>query len=316
MNISAKTVIFIVGPTAVGKSDYAVRLALENGGEIISADSMQVYKGLDLGTAKPSIEEKMGVPHHMIDIVDPRSDYSVGEYSKEAGSIIERLLSKRITPIVCGGSGLYIHSLLYELDFSGSSRNDSLRSQLEDEAERLGTEHLYKKLLEIDPSVSESIHPNNKKRVIRALERVYGEIENEGMRDFDKTFSIPRSWSSKIIRLTADRNNLYKKIEERADVFFVNGLIDEVRGLLENGVSRNSTAMQGIGYKEVVCMLGGRCTKEDAVDTIKRNTRRYAKRQWTWFRAEPDMQWLDMHQPEAQQEALAIANEFLKNGKE
>ena len=284
MKISLEPVIFIVGPTAVGKSEYAVKMALETGAEIISADSMQVYKGLDLGTAKPSIEEKKGIPHHMIDIADPKCGYSVGEYSKEAGSIIEMLLSRGVTPIVCGGSGLYVHSLLYEMDFSGATKNNSLRMQLEDEAEKLGNEHLYKKLLEIDPSAAEHVHPNNVKRVIRALERVYGEVENEGMRDFDNTFSSPRRWSTRIIRLTADREYLYDRIEKRAEVFFANGLVDEVRGLLENGVSRGSTAMQGIGYKEVAAMLDGEIDENEALRLVKQNTRRYAKRQETWFK--------------------------------
>ena len=284
MQTNPDPVIFVVGPTAVGKSDYAVKIALEIGGEIVSADSMQVYKGLDLGTAKPTTEERKGVPHHMIDIADPKKDYSVGEYSKEAGSIIENLLSKGITPIVCGGSGLYIHSLLYEMDFSGPKKDDSLRLKLEEEAERLGTEHLYKKLLEIDPSVSENIHPNNKKRIIRALERVYGEIESDGVRDFERTFSVPHRWNTRILRLTAEREALYKRIEQRAERFFESGLIGEVRGLLENGVSRGSTAMQGIGYKEVAAMLSGEIDEKEALRLVKQNTRRYAKRQETWFK--------------------------------
>ena len=281
-------VIFIIGPTAVGKSAYAIDLALESGGEIVSADSMQVYKGFDLGTAKPSTEERKGIPHHMIDNADPRYAYSAGAYSKEATAVISDIMARGKQTIVCGGSGLYIHSLLYELDFSGQERNESLREELMREAEEKGSGVLYEKLLEIDPSAADRVHPNNIKRVIRALERVYGEIENSGIRDFERTWNAPRRYETRIIRLTEDREKLYKKIEKRTESFFRNGLVDEVRGLLDSGIPRNGTAMQGIGYKEVAAMLAGDYDESEALRLVKQNTRRYAKRQETWFRRYDD----------------------------
>lgn len=286
--MSFRPVIFIVGPTAAGKSEYAVKTALNTGGEIVSADSMQVYRGLDLGTAKPSVQERMGVIHHMIDIADPKQDYSAGAYSKEATLVIENILSRGKTPIVCGGSGLYVHSLLYDMDFSGIMRDDSLRQRFENEAEKLGPERLYMKLLEKDPSAASRVHPNNVKRVIRALERVYGEIESGGIRGFENTLSAPRRWDSRIIRLTADREELYRRINNRAEGFFEKGLVGEVRALLEDGVPGDSTAMQGIGYKEVVAFLEGQYDEEEALRLVKQNTRRFAKRQETWFKRYTD----------------------------
>ena len=279
-------VIFVVGPTAVGKSAFAVDLALDFNGdaEIVSADSMQVYRGLNIGTAKPSIEERKGVPHHMIDVADPKEDYSVGLYSQSANRIINDILSQGKTAIVCGGSGLYIHSLMYELDFSGSERDESLRKELTKEAEEKGSDYLYQKLIEIDPTSADKVHPNNAKRVIRALERLYGEIENDGIRGFENTYTAPKRYKSKIIRLTMDRDELYKRVEKRAEDFFNNGLVSEVQGLIDRGVPENSTAMKGIGYKEVIAMLKGEYDEEEALRLIKQMTRRYAKRQETWFK--------------------------------
>ena len=283
-----RPVIFVVGPTAVGKSAFASQLALENNGEIVSADSMQVYKGLDLGTSKPSEAERLVVPHHMIDVADPREDYSVGAYSKEAHAVVEEIMSRGKTPIVCGGSGLYVHSLLYELDFSGRERDEALRERLELEAKEKGADYLFSKLLERDPEAAGHVHSNNVKRVIRALERTYGSIEQKGLRDFDDTFELPRRYEARIIRLTADRAELYEKIERRTDSFFANGLIREVNELLENGVSREGTAMQGIGYKEVAAMLAGEYGEAEAIRLVKQNTRRFAKRQETWFKRYSD----------------------------
>jgi tRNA dimethylallyltransferase len=281
-------VIFIIGPTAVGKSAYAIDLALKSGGEIVSADSMQVYKGFDLGTAKPSMEERKGVPHHMIDTRDPREDYSVGAYFKEATAIISDILARGERAIVCGGSGLYIHSLLYELDFSGRKRDDTLREELIREAEEKGSGVLYERLLKIDPTAADRVHPNNVKRVIRALERVYGEVESNGIRDFERTWDAKRRYNARIIRLTEDRASLYERIEKRTESFFENGLIDEVRELLDNGIPGNSTAMQGIGYKEVASMLAGEYDQNEALRLVKQNSRRYAKRQEVWCRRYTD----------------------------
>ena len=278
-------VIFVVGPTAAGKSAFAVQLALETGGEIISADSMQVYRGFDLGTAKPSAEERKGVPHHMIDVVDPLEDYSAGAYSKDAQAVIEEVLGRGRQPVVCGGSGLYVHALLYEeMDFSGRGRDVGLRARLELEAEEKGAAHLYQRLLDADPEAAARIHPNNIKRVIRALERASCGAEKGGLRDFSGTFEAQPRYDARIIRLTADREALYARIERRVEAFFEAGLVREVRGLLENGVPPGCTAMQGIGYKEVASMLAGEYDEAEAIRLVKQNTRRYAKRQETWFK--------------------------------
>ena len=282
------SVIFVVGPTAVGKSAYALNLAHETDGEIVSADSMQVYKGLDIGTAKPSPDEQRRIPHYMIDAADPREDYSAAEYSVAAQASIDKIIKRGKQPIVCGGSGLYIHSLIYELDFAGRPADEGLRESLQQEAEAKGAEHLFKKLLEIDPSAAEHVHPNNVKRVIRALERAYGEIENEGLRDFSGTFGMKQRYDVRIIRLTMDRKTLYKRIERRAERFFADGLINEVRGLLDGGVPRESNAMQGIGYKECALALNGDIDESEALRLVQQNTRRYAKRQETWFKRYTD----------------------------
>ena len=277
-------VIFIVGPTAVGKSAYALDLALQTDGEIVSADSMMVYRGLDIGTAKPSLAERNRVPHHMIDVADPREDYSAAEYSEAAQAAIKEIIERGKQPIVCGGSGLYIHSLLYELDFAGRGADGDLRESLQREADENGAGYLFEKLLKIDPMAAQHVHPNNVKRVIRALERAYGEIENEGLRGFSGTFEDKQRYDARIIRLTMDRKVLYGRIERRAEGFFSEGLVNEVRGLLDSGVLREANSLQGIGYKEVVSMLAGETGENEALRLVQQNTRRYAKRQETWFK--------------------------------
>ena len=277
-------VFFVVGPTAVGKSEYAIRLALETGGEIVSADSMQVYKGLNIGTSKPSIEERQGIPHHMIDIINPDEDYSAAEFSRQSQVVIKDILERGNQPIVCGGSGLYVHSLLFELDFSGCTGDDELRERLTREAEEKGKEYLFAKLLEIDPAAADHVHPNNVKRVIRALERAYGDIESDGLRDFSGTYKAKQRYDAHVIRLTMDREALYERIDRRSEYFFENGLINEVRSLLDSGVSRDSNAMQGIGYKECIAVIDGDSDEAEALLLVQQNTRRYAKRQETWFK--------------------------------
>ena len=282
-------VTFVVGPTAVGKSDFAIGLAKKGGGEIVSADSMQVYKGFDLGTAKPSVEARRGVPHHMIDVADPMEDYSAAAFSQDARQAIKGIIARGKTPIVCGGSGLYVHALLYEMDFSGRDRDEAFRAMLLNEAEEKGAAALYARLLEADPFAAEQIHPNNTKRVVRALERACGEIESAGLREFENTFEAKkRRYKAHIIRLNMDRAALYRRIELRVDEFFGAGLVGEVEGLLAVGVPRDCTAMQGIGYKEVAAMLAGEYDGEEALRLVKRNTRRLAKRQETWFKRYTD----------------------------
>jgi len=277
-------VIFIIGPTAVGKSAFAVNLAHETNGEIVSADSMQIYKGLNLGTSKLSMKERQGIPHHMIDVIDPHEDFSAAEYSVAAQAVIDAIAASGKQPIVCGGSGLFVHSLLYELDFAGRMGDMKLRECLEREAEEKGPDFVYAKLLKLDPAAAERIHPNNVKRVIRAIERAAGDIECEGLRSFSNTYETPQRYDSHIIRLSMDRTALYARINRRAEVFFEKGLMREVRGLLESGVPGAANSMQGIGYKECIAALEGKIDEEEALRLVQQNTRRYAKRQETWFK--------------------------------
>jgi tRNA dimethylallyltransferase len=306
-------VIFVVGPTAAGKSAFAVNLALKTGGEIVSADSMQVYKGFDLGTAKPSAEEMRGVAHHMIDIADPGCDYSVGAYAQAAQAVIADIGARGRQAIVCGGSGLYVHSLLYEMDFSGRAGGGAMREALLKEAEERGGEYMFEKLLEADPDAAARVHPHNVKRVIRAIERVHGDIERVGLRGFSDTFAAKVRYDARIMRLTADREALYRRIERRAEDFFANGLVDEVRRILESGVPADGTAMRGIGYKEVAAMLAGAYDEDEALRLVKQNTRRYAKRQETWFRGMErkgvPIHWLPPMKTAAEQAAF-ILNAF------
>ena len=282
--MSKNTVIFVVGPTAVGKSAYALDLALKTDGEIISADSMQVYIGLDKGTAKPTPEEQKMVPHHMIDVVNPIENYSVAAFRDTATKIIDDIFSRGKSPIVCGGSGLYVHSLLYGLDFSGVNGDPELRDSLVKEAEEGSVQDLFKKLEELDPEAALRIHPNNVKKVIRAIERASGMLENDGIREFDESFKTNVDYETEVIRLTMDRGKLYKRIERRVDEFLENGLAAEVRGLLDAGLPHSCTAIQGIGYKEIVKHFDGDIDYNEAVRLIKQNSRRYAKRQETWFK--------------------------------
>jgi tRNA dimethylallyltransferase len=283
-----QSVIFVVGPTASGKSAFAVRLAREIDGEVVSADSIQVYRGLDVGTAKPSEEERQGVPHHMIDVADPKENYSAGAYARAAQAAIADVAARGKHAIVCGGSGLYVHALLYEMDFSGRAGGGAFREELLKEAEEKGGEYMFSKLLNEDPAAAARVHPHNVKRVIRALERVRGISEQDGLRDFSGTFAARERYDARVFRLTMARDALYQRIEQRAENFFANGLVREVQRLLKNGIPPNGTAMQGIGYKEVVAMLSGAYDEGEALRLVKQNSRRYAKRQETWFKRYAD----------------------------
>ncbi|MDR1815435.1 MAG: tRNA (adenosine(37)-N6)-dimethylallyltransferase MiaA [Clostridiales Family XIII bacterium] len=301
----------VVGPTAVGKTAFAVELALRCGGEVVSADSMQVYRGLDRGTAKPSREEMRGVPHHMIDVADPRENYSVAAFAEAARRAIDGIFARGRTPVICGGSGLYVNALLYEMDFSFVDSATPLRSAQNDKGENgsvgadltgggdAGALSLHRQLIRRDPLAAWVIHPNNEKRIRRALERLDGGEGAEGaegtaaiagptdaprLRAFSESFTPTAQFSPEIFRLTAQRSELYRRIDARVDAFLANGLVEEVADLLAAGVPRGSTAMQGIGYKEIAAHLAGECTLEDAMLQIKYATHHLAKRQETWFR--------------------------------
>lgn len=284
--------LIIVGPTAVGKTDTSIELAKRLDGEIISADSMQIYKYMDIGTAKPSKEDMKGVPHHLIDIINPDEDYSVAVFQKQAKKLINEINNKKKLPIVAGGTGLYINSIIYKMDFTSTVSNWALRNKLQEEAIEFGNEYIHNKLKEIDPQAADRIHKNNVKRVIRAIEVYYESGECIG--DFSKDIELNDDYNMALIGLTRDRQELYDRINRRVDIMIENGLVDEVRGLIQKGYREDLIAFKGLGYKEIIRFLNGQCNLQEAIDTIKRDTRRYAKRQLTWFRRQNAIKWYNL----------------------
>ena len=273
-------VIVICGATASGKTALSVSLAKALNGEIISADSMLVYKGLNIGTAKPSQEEMDGIPHHLIDVVNPTEAFSVSDYENMALPIVERLLNEGKTPIICGGTGFYINSLLYKSQFGNVGADEAVRAKYEKIAEKMGKEYVHAILKEKDPESAEKLHYNDLKRVIRALEiyDVTGKAKSEQQ---DKP--IPR-FDFVAFSIEYSRETLYERINQRVDIMFEQGLVSEVQALLDNGVDEEMQCMQGIGYKEVAEGLRIGASEEEIKELIKKNTRNYAKRQQTFFK--------------------------------
>lgn len=284
-------VVILVGPTAVGKTDISIDLAKALNGEIVSSDSMQIYKHFDIGSAKPSKEEMDGVPHYLIDEIDPFTNYSVSDYQKQAKAYISDIMKRGKTPIVTGGTGLYVNALMYDMDFSKSASDDLYRKELEQLAEDKGNEYVHDLLKEIDPKSYKKIHFNNLRKVIRALE-VY-HVTGQTIDDFSTDLQKTKDYDYVLIGLTRNRKRLYVRINKRVDMMMEQGLIDEVKNLKEMGLNESNTSMQGIGYKEVVPYLNGLYDKETMISLIKQNSRRYAKRQMTWFRRYEDIHWFD-----------------------
>lgn len=286
-------IIVIVGPTAVGKTYVSIELAKKLGTEIISADSMQIYKGMDVGTAKIKTEEMQGIKHHMIDLVYPDENYSVSDFKREAEKNIDEIISRGKVPVIVGGSGLYVNSLIYDLDFSNAKSNEKLRDYYTYYHKEHGEDALYEKLKKIDPESAEKIHKNNVKRVIRALE-----VYDLTGRKFSETNTDIRKKSSKydfiLIGLSMDRKILYERINERVDKMINEGLVEEVKSLLDKGFEKNLISMQAIGYKEIIEFLEGNITFEEAVNILKQNTRHFAKRQFTWFLKDENVKWFDI----------------------
>lgn len=286
-------VIAIIGPTAVGKTKMSIELAKALDGEIISGDSMQIYRGMDIGTAKVTPDEMQGIPHHLIDIKEPTEDFSVAEFQSLAISLINDISNRGKVPIIAGGTGLYIQAVLYNYNFSVADSNPGYRLFLEKRIEAEGIESIYNELLKIDPESSERIHPNNVRRVIRALE-VYHET-GLTMTEYLKEQQSESPFDHLIIGLTMERNLLYERINKRVDVMVEQGLFDEVKALYEAGI-KDCQSIQAIGYKELYDYFRGHLTKDEAIELLKRNSRRYAKRQLTWFRNKMDVEWFDMSQ--------------------
>lgn len=277
--------LVITGPTAVGKTALTIGLAKRLDGEVISADSMQVYRGMDIGTAKPTIAERDGVPHHLIDIAEPTQPYDVAQFVADAAAAISEIAGRGKLPILSGGTGLYICSLLDGADFSDGARDVSYRASLA--AVDADTLHAY--LANCDPESAAAIHKNNRPRVIRALE--YYHVTGKPL-SRHKAANKPPPYRTTLLVLERPRDELYARIDQRVDDMMAAGLLDEVRQLRNSGVSPDENAMQGLGYKELTWYLRGRCTLEEAVRLLKRNTRRYAKRQLTWWRRRSDAHWL------------------------
>lgn len=289
-----KPLIAIVGPTATGKTAIGVELALKLNGEVVSADSMLVYKHMDIGTAKPTLEEQQGVIHHLIDVISPDEEYNVAKYQKDAEEAIRAIHNKGKLPIIVGGTGLYIRSIIDEYNFESPGEDASLRLDLQNRANEKGTIWLYQQLVKVDPVAAANIHPNNVRRVIRALE-VYKLTGKPFSSMQQASYQSNAKYQVFIIGLTMPREILYRRIELRVDKMLGAGLVKEVKNLLAMGLKRTTTAMQGLGYKEIAAYLTGEITLDMATELLKRDTRRFAKRQLTWFGRDPRIHWLDMH---------------------
>lgn len=305
-----RKIIAVCGPTAVGKTKYAIEAAKAFGGEVVSCDSMQLYKYMDIGSAKPTAEELAQVPHHLVDLIDPSDAFSVAEYQKLAREAIEDIFTRGKVPVIAGGTGLYLNSILYDMDFSNAKQDQNLRLQLEKEAEEFGPEYLHNKLRELDSEAASRIHPNNIKKVVRAIE---GALSGDNIKDFKECNTKVKDFERILIGLTRDREELYDRINLRVDLLVEQGLFDEVKGLLDKGLTESDISMKGIGYKEIIGYFNGKYTKDEAIDLIKKNTRHLAKRQITWFKRYEDIHWIDISQYKNDEEAIEGMLEWLKS---
>lgn len=284
-------VVVICGPTASGKTALSIQLAKKINGEIISADSMQLYKNMDIGTAKPTVEEMEGIKHYLIDCISPEVRYNVATYKKQAIIAIEEILQKGKTPIIVGGTGLYIDALIYNIEYDDYEIDIEYRKKLEKIAQEQGLEFLYKKALEIDEIAMKKISSNDKKRICRILEIYHSTGKTKTEQEIEsRKNEVPYDY--RIFAINMDREKLYERINQRVDIMITNGLIQEVQKLIET-YSTIPTALQGLGYKEVVDYINGIYTKQEMIDKIKMETRRYAKRQITWFKKNEHTIWID-----------------------
>lgn len=302
--------LVITGPTATGKTALGSALARLLDGEVVGADSMQIYRGMDIGTAKPTAAEMGGVPHHMIDVADPSESFSAARWAAMASACVDDILARGRVPVVVGGTGLYIDALLRRADFAAAPGDSGLRAQLEAEYDALGGEAFRRRLAEVDPARAEKLAPGDKKRLVRALEvfRLTGETITA--HDERSRREPPRYTSMKVALDFTERERLYERIDRRAAQMFADGLADEVRGLLAAGLSERCTAMQAIGYKETAAYLRGETRLDEAIERVQRESRRYAKRQLTWLRREEGVRWLRWENAPDIRAARQIATEF------
>lgn len=308
-----KTVVAIIGPTAVGKTKLSIRMAKRFDGEIISGDSMQIYKGMDIGTAKIKEEETEGIPHHMIDIKEPDEEFSVADFQVTVRSYIDEISRKGHLPIIVGGSGLYIQAALYNYQFSNEKRDETLTKRLEELIQVKGIMPLYDYLKKIDPEEAKKIHPNNHRRVIRAIE-IY-ETTGKTKSEYQKDQKLESPYNVNLIGLEMDREELYERINKRVDQMVEDGLIQEVESFYRKGYEQFQS-MRGIGYKEFIPYLKGEESLEDSIRTLKRNSRRFAKRQFTWFKNKMEVNWYPITTENHDEKFSMILDDlagFLKN---
>ncbi|WP_163102292.1 tRNA (adenosine(37)-N6)-dimethylallyltransferase MiaA [Peribacillus alkalitolerans] len=302
-------IIVIIGPTAVGKTKLSVELAKRFNGEIISGDSMQIYRGMDIGTAKITPEEMEGIPHHLIDIKEPKEPFNAAEFQELASKEIINIANRGKIPIIAGGTGLYIQSLLFQYEFSEAVSDPEFRHKWEEIAHQKGEEFVHERLKEVDPESASRIHPNNIRRVIRALEIYH--LTGITMTDTLQAQTMHSDYDYILIGLDMDRELLYDRINKRVDIMMEEGLLNEVKELFNQGV-REVQSIQAIGYKEIYEFLDGKCSLEAAVEKLKQNSRRYAKRQLTWFRNKMDVFWFDVSNVEDFQKKVIEISHFIE----
>lgn len=302
--------LILTGPTAVGKTDLSIALAKKINGAVISADSMQVYRGMDIGSAKVTPEEMHGVPHYLIDVLDPEDEFHVVRFQEMAKAALQKIYAKGQIPIIAGGTGFYIQALLYDIDFTEQDEDTALREHYAQLAAEHGNEYLHEMLRRVDPVSAEMIHANNVKRTIRALE--YFEKTGEPISKHNEEERAKESpYDFRYFVLTDERAHLYERIDRRVDLMLEAGLVEEVKRLRAQGCHKGMVSMQGLGYKEILSWLEGEISYEEAVYLLKRDTRHFAKRQLTWFRRERDVIWLN--KPDYDYDDSRILDDILKN---
>lgn len=309
-----KKIIVICGPTAVGKTKFAIKIAKSFNGEIVSCDSMQLYKYMNIGSAKPTPSELSEVKHYLVDEIEPSYDFSAAQYQRLAKNAVNKIFQKSKIPVIAGGTGLYLNSILYDMDFSAppseNSAHSAYRQKLYTEAEKFGRQFVHEKLLKADPDAANRIHPNNLKKVIRALEAAeFG----RGIRNFATDLKETSDYKSIKLCLTREREELYKRIDSRVDVLIDEGLEAEVKSLISMGLSENNISMKGIGYKELISYFNGEYDREEAIRLIKRNTRHLAKRQITWFKRYENMRWFNISEYKSENACIEDIKLWLKS---
>ena len=307
----APRILCVVGPTASGKTKMGVLLAKRYNGEVVSVDSMQIYRGMTVGTAAPTLEEQEGVPHHMVAVADPAEQWSVAKYAEEATAVIDDILARGKLPVLVGGTGLWLDAVIRGHGFAGGHAGGDMRAQLQKELGERGIEPLLEELQRVDPESAERLHPADTKRILRALE-VWRDTGKTITAHNEETKAIPPRYEALYIGLRfADRQDMWALIDRRVDAMVEEGLLEEVQALLGSGLPRNATALQAIGYKEFLGVLEGECTVADALAEVKLRSRQYAKRQLTWLRRNKEIFWIDWEKERDFAKAIQISTEYL-----